>query len=342
MVCDMRKKDSYRVAIVGATGAVGTEMIRVLEKRNFPVDELRLLASSRSVGKTLTYKGQEIPVQELNHKSFEGIDIALFSAGSDRSKEFAPFAVKAGAVVIDNSSAFRMDVDVPLVVPEINPQVVQNHKGIIANPNCTTIILAVAVWPIHRINPVKEIVVSSYQAVSGAGHKALEELKSQQKDLVEGRKPSAQVFKHQIVNNVFSHDSPVLENGFNQEEQKLILETRKIFQDSNIQIIPTCVRVPIPRAHSEAIHLTLTQPVDLEKIRVVLSQSPGLRVVDEQKKNHFPMPIEASDQDEVLVGRLRRDLDDTHGLNLFVCGDQLLKGAALNAVQIAEILIEKL
>jgi aspartate-semialdehyde dehydrogenase len=332
----MKEKKSYNFAIVGATGAVGTEMIRVLEKRRFPVSELTLLASCRSVGKSLSFRGQHIPVQELTHESFKNIDIALFSAGSDRSKEFAPSAVKAGAVVIDNSSAFRMDTGVPLVVPEINPQAVQNHRGIIANPNCTTIILAVAVWPIHKINPVKKIIVSSYQAVSGAGHKALQELQTQQKDLVEGRKPIAQVFKHVIVNNVFSHDSPVLENGFNQEEMKLVNETRKIFGDSTIRITATCVRVPVPRAHSESIHLTLTQPVDLKKTRTAIESASGVKLLDRPDENYFPMPCDASGEDDVLVGRLRTDLDDAHGLSLFVCGDQLLKGAALNAVQIAE------
>ncbi len=333
----MNKK--YNIAIVGATGAVGTEMIRVLEERNFPIANLRLLASHRSIGKTLLYKGQKISVQELNHHGFEGIDIALFSAGSDRSREFAPSAVKAGAVVIDNSSAFRMDSSVPLVVPEINPQAVHQHKGIIANPNCTTIIMTVAVWPIHKINPVKQIVVASYQAVSGAGTLALEELKDQQRALVQDAPVIKKIFSHQIVNNVFCHDSPMLENGYNQEEMKLVLETQKIFVDSSIQISPTCVRVPVPRAHAEAIHLVCTEPVDLKKIRKILAEAPGIKIVDDPQKNYFPMPLDASGQDAVLVGRIRADLVSPNALSLFACGDQLLKGAALNAVQVAELLL---
>jgi aspartate-semialdehyde dehydrogenase len=335
----MQKKSSYTVAIIGATGAVGIEFLKVLEARKFPVGDLKLLASKRSVGKTLDFKGKAYPVTELTADSFAGVDIALFSAGGSRSKEFAQVAVKAGAVVIDNSSAFRMDPSVPLVVPEINPQDALLHKGIIANPNCTTIIMGVAVYPIHKINPIKRAVVATYQAVSGAGAMALEELRLQQEDLVAGREPKANVLKHVVVNNVFSHNSDVLENGYNEEELKMVKETRKIFHDESIDISPTCVRVPIYRAHSEAIHLELTNPVDLAAVHKVLATAPGVKIVDDPANNHFPMPLEAAGHDDVLVGRLRQDLGHKNGLNLFVCGDQLLKGAALNAVQIAELLI---
>lgn len=336
----MQKKSQYTVAIVGATGAVGEDLLNVLAKRNFPIGDLRLLASARSAGKTLNFKGKSYPVAELKHDSFKDVDIALFSAGGDRSKEFAPSAVKAGAVVVDNSSAFRMDPKVPLVIPEVNPEAAFQHEGIIANPNCTTIIMGVAVYPIHKFNPIKRAIISSYQAVSGAGAKALEELKLQQKDLVEGRTPRAGVFRHVICNNVFSHDSTVLENGYNQEEMKMVHETRKIFGDSSIKVSPTCVRVPIYRAHSESISLELRDAVDLAKVRLALQSAPGVQVVDDPKNNHFPMPLEVSGQDDVFVGRLRVDVDLPNVLNLFVCGDQLLKGAALNAIQIAELLIQ--
>lgn len=336
----MQKKSKYNVAIVGATGAVGVEFLKVLEERNFPIDQLKLLASSRSVGKTMPFRGKDYPVEELTATSFAGVDIALFSAGGPRSKEFAPAAVKAGAVVVDNSSAYRMDPTVPLIVPEINPQDTFKHKGIIANPNCTTIIMGVAIYPIHKINPIKRIVVSSYQAVSGAGAVALEELKLQLQDLVAGKEPQAKVFKHVIANNVFSHDSAILENGYNQEEMKMVHETRKIFGDDSINVTPTCVRVPIYRAHSEAIHLELQNPADLGAIRHALESAPGVRVVDDRTKNYFPMPLDVTGKDEVLVGRLRADTALKNGVNLFACGDQLLKGAALNAVQIAELLIQ--
>jgi len=335
----MKKKELYNIAIAGATGAVGQDMLAVLEKRNFPVGELRLLASSRSVGKKLKLKDKEYVVEELTKDSFSDIDIALFSAGGDRSKEFASSAVESGAVVIDNSSAFRMGEGVPLVVPEVNPDAALKHEGIIANPNCTTIVMLVALNPIHQVNPIKKIVVSSYQAASGAGAQALEELKCQQRDILDGNKPQAKIFQHVIANNVFSHDSKILDNGFNQEEMKMVEETKKILGDENISVSPTCIRVPIERAHSEAINLQLTQTADLTAIQSLLANAPGVTVVDDRKNNHFPMPLEVSGQDDVFVGRLRVDPDDDKSLNLFICGDQLLKGAALNAVQIAELLI---
>lgn len=333
----MSKK--YNIAIAGATGAVGLELLKVLEKRNFPIGELRLLASVRSVGKKLNFRNEKHSVGELRANSFSGIDIALFSAGGSRSEAFAPAAVHAGAIVIDNSSFFRMDPAVPLVVPEINPEDIKNHKGIIANPNCTTIIAAMAVWPIHRISRIKRMVVATYQAVSGAGAKAIEELETQTRDYLAGKVTVPQVFKHPIAFNLFCHDSPVDENGYSQEEMKVVNETRKIFHDSSIQISPTTVRVPTFRAHAEAIHLDLEKPLSPKEAREALRMMPGVKIVDDPAGNLFPMPIEVSGRDEVFVGRIRRDIDLPTGLNLFVCGDQILKGAALNAVQIAEKLI---
>lgn len=335
----LTNKTEYTVAVVGATGAVGAEFLNVLAKRKFPIGQLKLLASKNSVGKTLRFAGRDYPVEELTGESFAGVDIALFSAGGSRSKEFAAQAVKSGAVVIDNSSAFRMDPDVPLIVPEINPEAAFKHRGIIANPNCTTIILGVAVFPIHKINPIRRIVVASYQAVSGAGAKALEELRGQVRAAAEGREPEAKILPHVIANNVFSHNSPILENGYNEEEMKMVQETHKIFGDDSIQVSPTCVRVPIERAHSEAIHLELSRPVDLAAVKDALRNAPGLLIVDDPARNRFPMPRDASGQDAVLVGRIRTDPFLKNGLNLFVSGDQLLKGAALNAVQIAELLV---
>lgn len=336
----LQKKTAYTVAVVGATGAVGEEMVKTLAKRNFPVNSLRLFASARSQGKEMIFQGKMHAVSELNAASFAGVDIALFSAGSTRSKEFVPLAVKSGVVVIDNSSAFRMDPNVPLVVPEINPQDAHKHQGIIANPNCSTIIMALPLFPIHKVNRIKQIIVATYQAVSGAGAQALAELKQQQRDALSGKTPVPQIFPHVIAGNLFCHDSQIMTNGYNQEEMKMVMETRKLFHDDKLKISPTCVRVPIERAHSEAIYLKLSQKVSVYELLSVLKAAPGLRLVDDWEKNHFPMPLEASGKDEVLVGRLRDDPQDDTAMSLFVCGDQLLKGAALNAVQIAELLIE--
>ncbi len=330
------------IAIVGATGAVGQEMIHVLEKRNFPVSKLTLLASKRSAGKTMQFKGQPVVVQELTDKSFEGVDIALFSAGATMSKQFAPAAVKAGAVVVDNSSAFRMDPNTPLVVPEINPQDIALHKGVIANPNCCAIILLMAVYPIHKINPIKRIIVSTYQSASGAGAKAMEELKKQAADVLAGKQPVPEVFQFPIAFNVFSHNASMdPETGYNGEELKVIEECRKIMHMDQLAISPTCIRVSTMRAHAESVHLELEKPADLDAIRASIAGSPGVRLQDDRQKNHFPMPLEASGQDDVLVGRIRKDIGSSTGreIDLFCCGDQLLKGAALNAVQIAEKLI---
>ena len=334
----MKKKSKYNVAIMGATGAVGEEMIQILEQRNFPVDKLVLLASKRSAGKKYKFKGREYPVEVLTKDSFNGMDIVLASAGGSISKEFAPHAVKAGAVVVDNTSYFRMRSDVPLVVPEINPKDIQKHKGIIANPNCCTIIMVVPLHAIHKKNPIRRAIVSTYQSASGAGARAMKELELQARDVLEGRPAKKEVFPHQIAFNLFSHNSAVKEGGYNDEELKVIQETKKIFHDNKIKITVTCVRVPVFRAHTEAIYLELTQKPDLKKIRAILSKAPGIKVVDDPVRNYFPMPLEASGGDDVLVGRMRLDPSNPKGLWLFVSGDQLRKGAALNAIQIAEIL----
>lgn len=323
---------------MGATGAVGEEMLKILEERKFPMDKLVLLASARSVGKKYRLNGKEYVVEELKETSFKGIDIVLSSAGGSLSKKFVPFAIKEGAVVIDNTSAFRMDPKVPLVIPEINPQDIKKHKGVIANPNCSTIIMLVPIFPIHKINRIKRILVSTYQAASGAGAKAMKELEDQSREVLEGKKARKEIFPHQIAFNLFSHNSAVTENGYNEEEMKMVKETNKIFNDKKIKVVATTVRVPVFRAHSEAIYLELANKPDVAKIRKALAKAPGVKIVDEREKNYFPMPLEATGQDDVLVGRLREDISSPKGLCLFVAGDQLRKGAALNAVQIAEIL----
>ncbi len=332
---------SVNVAIVGATGAVGQEFLNVLSERNFPIRNLKLLASARSAGKTATFGGRAYAIEELTHDSFKDVQIALFSAGGSISKEYAPSAVKAGAVVVDNSSAFRMKDGIPLVVPEVNPEQIHKHNGLIANPNCSTIIMNVPVWPLHKVNRVKRIVVSTYQAVSGAGAWGLYELDAQMKAYATGQPIAKEKFPHQIVNNLFSHNTKVAENGYNEEENKMVAETRKIFADPRLAISPTCIRVPIPRAHSESINLEFERPVTPDEVRAILGKAPGVRVVDDRANNHFPMPLEASGQDDVLVGRIRQDLsrEDGRGIDLFVSGDQIRKGAATNAVQIAEKLV---
>jgi aspartate-semialdehyde dehydrogenase len=333
--------NAKNIAIVGATGAVGVEILRVLERRNFPVASLKLLASARSVGKTLEFKGKAHPVEELKASAFMGVDIAFFSAGATRSREFVPAAKAAGCVVVDNSSAFRMDPDTPLVVPEVNGADLARHNGVVANPNCTAAILSVAVWPIHQAAGVKRIIVSTYQSASGAGAAAMQELEDQARDFSAGKEIKRAVFPHQIAFNVFSHNTKVAENGYNEEENKMVNETRKIFADPKIMVTATCVRVPIPRAHSESINLEFERPMTPEQVRDVLKKAPGVRIVDDRENNHFPMPLEASGQDNVLVGRIRQDIsrDDGRGIELFVSGDQVRKGAATNAVQIAEKLI---
>ena len=324
------------IAVVGATGAVGVEILRVLERRTFPVASLKLLASKRSVGKTLEFSGKPWTVEELSAEAFKGVDIAFFSAGATRSREFIPAAKAAGAVVIDNSSAFRMDPNTPLVVPEVNPGDLRKHKGVIANPNCTAVILAVAVWPIHQAVGIRRIVVSTYQSASGAGAAAMAELEDQAREYAAGKEITHSVFPHQIAFNVFSHNTKVAENGYNEEENKVVEETRKMFHAPDLPIVPTCIRVPVLRAHSESIVLELEAPMSPEEARAILSRAPGVKIVDDPAANHFPMPLEASGDLDVHVGRIRRDLSNPNGLALFVAGDQLLKGAAWNAVQIAE------
>ena len=324
------------IAVVGATGAVGVEILRVLERRSFPVASLKLLASKRSVGKTLEFNGKPYKVEELAADAFEGVDIAFFSAGATRSREFIPAAKAAGAVVIDNSSAFRMDPTTPLVVPEVNPGDLRRHKGVIANPNCTAAILATAVWPIHQAVGIRRIVVSTYQSASGAGAAAMRELEDQAHEFAEGKEITHSVFPHQIAFNLFSHNTKVADNGYNEEENKVVEETRKMFHAPDLPIVPTCIRVPVLRAHSESIVLELEAPMSPEEARAILSRAPGVKIVDDPAANHFPMPLEASGDLDVHVGRIRRDLSNPNGLALFVAGDQLLKGAAWNAVQIAE------
>ena len=330
------------VAIAGATGAVGVELMACLEQRKFPLSELRLLASARSVGKKMKFRGNDVPVQELTDKSLEGVDIALFSAGGAQSKRFAPAAVRAGAVVVDNSSAFRMDPNTPLVVPEINAGELARHRGIIANPNCVAIVAATPLWPLHQKRRIKRIVMATYQAASGAGAAAMEELSESTKAYLEGRAFQPKVLPHPYAFTVFSHNTRVdPETGYNEEETKVMQECRKIFGEPDLRVTATCVRVPVLRAHCIALNIELEAPLTPVEARSILADAPGIRVVDELEKNYFPMPVDASGKDEVLVGRIRKDVSDPTGasLSLFVAGDQLRKGAALNAVQIAERLL---
>jgi aspartate-semialdehyde dehydrogenase len=329
------------VAIAGVTGAVGAEFIATLNKRGFPVRKLKALASSRSAGKTVVFRGQTIEIEELREDSFDGVDIALFSAGSGVSRKFSPMAVKAGAVVIDNSSAFRMDPGVPLVVPEINGRRIREHRGIIAVPNCSAITALMPLWPIHRQNRIKRMIVSTYQAASGAGAAAMAELVESTRASLAGESYTPKVLPHPYAFNVFNHDTAIdPETGYNEEETKVTKESRKILEDDAIAIGITCVRVPVLRAHSQAITFECEKPITEGEARRILTNAPGVKVVDDRVRNYFPMPIEASGQDDVLVGRIRRDLSDPSGrsISLFVSADQLLKGAALNAVQIAELL----
>jgi len=329
---------NYTVAIVGATGAVGVEMIKVLERRNFPVGSLKLLASARSAGKTQTFRGTTVTVEELRDDSFAGVDIALFSAGGDISRRYAPIAVKAGAVVVDNSSAFRMDESVPLVIPEINGADVKNHKGIIANPNCTTAITLMALNPLHRAFGVRRVVASSYQAVSGTGAQAIEELRAQVEAIAAGRVPERKVYPHQIAFNVLPHVDSFLDTGYTKEEMKMQNEARRILHHPAFKASVTCVRVPIYRAHSVAVNAEFERPVSVAEARDVLAKAPGLQLVDDPGKNVYPLPLNVAGLDDCEVGRLRLDCALENGLAFWVVGDQLLKGAALNAVQIAELI----
>jgi aspartate-semialdehyde dehydrogenase len=332
------------VAIAGVTGAVGAEFIATMDRRGFRVGRLKALASARSAGKTLQFRGQEIVIEELNENSFRDVDIALFSAGGSISRKYAPIAVKAGAVVVDNSSAFRMDPNVPLVIPEINAGRIRDHKGIIANPNCAAITALVPLWPIHRENRIKRLIISTYQAASGAGAAAMEELVESTRASLEGEAYQPKVLPHPYAFNLFNHNTAVdPDTGYNDEETKVIKETRKIFEDEKIAVGVTCVRVPVLRAHCEAITFECERPITEREVRELLARAPGVKIVDDRVKNYFPMPIDASGQDDVLVGRIRRDLSDPsgHSISMFVAADQLLKGAALNAVQIAELLPQR-
>jgi len=335
----LRKKKKYNVAIMGATGAVGREIAKILEERNFPVGKIVFLASQRSAGKTIRFAGKDHPVQVLDENAFGGIDIVLASAGGSISKQYAPAAVKAGAIVIDNTSAFRMDPEVPLVVPEINAKAIKKNNGIIANPNCSTIIMLVPLYPLDKVNRIRRVTVATYQAASGAGAQAMQELKDQSGEILEGKPPTKKVFFHQCAFNVFSHNSEVGPDGYNVEETKTVNETRKILNRPQIQVAATCVRVPVFRAHSEAMFIEFRKPMSPAEVREILSQAPGIKVVDEPENNLFPMPVDASNRDEILVGRIRQDLFSDKIIGLFVAGDQIRKGAALNAVQIAEHLI---
>jgi aspartate-semialdehyde dehydrogenase len=335
-----KKKPS--VAVVGATGAVGIEFLRCLEERQFPLSGLRLLASSRSKGKKITFLKKELVVEELTKNSFQGVDIAFFSAGGSISREFAPIAAKQGALVIDNSSAFRMDPTVPLVIPEINPEAARKHHGIIANPNCSTIIAIVPLWPIHRKNRIHRLIASTYQAASGAGAAAMTELVESTRAYLENKDYKRNIFPHPYAFNLFSHNSKVdPATGYNEEEIKMANETRKIFADPEIRVTATCVRVPVLRAHSEALNFECERPITPAEVRSLLASAPGIKIVDDAGGNYFPMPNDASGQGDVLVGRIRQDLSDPSGksIAMFVAGDQLLKGAALNGVQIAEVII---
>lgn len=333
---------SPNVAVVGATGAVGVEFLQCLEERNFPMSELRLLASARSKGKTMKFKGTTIVIEELTPESFKGVDIALFSAGGAISRELCPVAAKAGAIAVDNSSAFRMDPNVPLVIPEINPDAIAGHKGIIANPNCSTIIAITPLWPIHKKNRIKRLIAATYQAASGAGAAAMEELRASTEAYIKGETYKNTVLPHPYAFNLFSHNSKIdPANGYNEEEMKMVKETRKIFGDPDIRISATCVRVPVLRAHCEALTIECERPITPKEIHEILADAPGVKIVDDPVKNYFPMPKDASGQGEILVGRIRQDISDPtgHSISMFVAGDQLLKGAALNAVQIAEKLV---
>ena len=331
-------KKEYHIAVVGATGAVGAELLRVLERRNFPVSKLRALASRRSAGKKVQFRNEPIAVEELGEKSFDKIDIAFFSAGGEISRKFVPTARKAGAVVIDNSSAFRMDPEVPLVIPEINGQDVKEHRGLIANPNCTTAVALMAIYPLHRAFGVRRVVAASYQAVSGSGARAIAELKNQVEAAAQDRQSPPQVYPHPIAFNVLPHVDVFLESGYTKEEMKMQNEGRKIMHLPEFRASVTCVRVPVYRAHSVAVSAEFEKSVSVEQAREVLAKAPGLELVDEPLQNRYPMPLNVAGKDNCEVGRVRLDCALENGLAFWVSGDQLLKGAALNAVQIAELL----
>jgi aspartate-semialdehyde dehydrogenase len=336
----LKKKGKYVTAVVGATGAVGNEMMKTLEERAFPIERLRLFASERSEGKRLEFRDMMMPVETMNEKSFEGIDIALFSAGAERSKTWAPVAARSGCIVIDNSSQWRMDPEVPLVVPEVNSYDLKWHKGIIANPNCSTIQMVVVLKPIHDAAKIKRVVVTTFQSVSGTGQKAINELMQQTADLLNFKEVTCTVYPYQIAFNVLPHIDTFLDNGYTKEEMKMVNETRKIIGDNTIRVTATTVRVPVFRCHSESLNIETEKKLPPDEVRAILSSAPGVIVYDAPDKNIYPIPIDVAGKDETFVGRIRKDETIENGINMWIVADNLRKGAALNAVQIAETLIE--
>ena len=330
----------YNVAVMGATGAVGTCFLNILAQRKFPINNLKLLASERSRGKKLKFNGRSYPVEVLGHDSFKGVDIVLSSAGASRSLEFLPSAVKSGAICVDNTSAYRMQDGVPLVVPEVNARRIKEHKGIIANPNCSTIQMVVALYPIHKAAGIKRIVVTTYQSVSGAGQTKVNELREQSKDFLAGKKIKPVEFPHPIAFNLIPQIDVFLDNGYTKEEIKMVNETRKIMEDDSIRINATCVRVPVFYAHSESVNIETEKPITPDEVRKLLSNAPGVVLMDDPKNKIYPMPIYAEGKDDTFVGRIRRDESVTNGISMWVVSDNIRKGAALNAIQIAEILIK--
>lgn len=326
------------VAILGATGAVGQELLALLAERAFPIKELRLLASPRSAGVAVPWQGKKLEVQAVDEAALQGVDLVLASAGGSVSRQWAPIAVQQGAIVIDNSSAFRLDPEVPLVVPEVNPAAALQHKGLIANPNCTTILLSLALAPLAAQRPLKRVVVSTYQSASGAGARAMEELQQLSRTVLDGGEPQSEVLPYSLAFNLFLHNSPLQANGYCEEELKMLYETRKIMGLDQLRLTATCVRVPVLRAHSEAVNLEFEEPFPVEEARALLSAAPGLELIEDFATNRFPMPSDVTGRDAVAVGRIRQDLSNPNALELWLCGDQIRKGAALNAIQIAELL----
>jgi aspartate-semialdehyde dehydrogenase len=329
-----------RVAILGATGAVGAELLALLAEREFPIDQLKLLASERSAGTTVSFQGETLTVEPVSAEAFAGIDLVFASAGASVSKAWAQTAIAQGAVIIDNSSAFRLDPDVPLVIPEVNPFDARDHRGLIANPNCTTILMCVAVYPLHQVNPIQRIVAATYQSASGAGARAMQELETQAGDLLAGRPAQPQAFPHPIAFNLFLHNSPLGDNGYCLEEMKMVNEARKMMHVPDLRLTATCVRVPVLRAHAEALNIEFSRPFSAAEARAILSRAPGVQSIDDWDANRFPMPLDVSGKDVVAVGRIRQDISHPNCLELWLCGDQIRKGAALNAVQIGELLLQ--
>ncbi len=331
-----------KVALLGASGAVGQELLRLLDERSFPIDELRLLASQRSAGTFQDWKGKTLRVEQASEEAFQDVDIVLASAGGSVSRQWRKAIHSAGALMIDNSSAFRLDPDVPLVVPEVNPEVALDHKGLIANPNCTTILLSLVLAPLAKRVPIRRVIVSTYQSASGAGARAMEELKQLSQEVLNGGVPKSQILPYSLAFNLFLHNSPLQKNGYCEEEMKMVNETRKIMGLPDLRFTATCVRVPVLRAHSESVNIEFEEPFPLDEANKILSNSPGLQLLEDFESNRFPMPCDVTGKDQVAVGRIRQDISDKNSLELWLCGDQIRKGAALNAIQIAELLVSKL